>query len=145
MLYVVKVVVFSALAASGMLGAMQLASGHDLIGDLLATTPDSANSVNRSAKADRVATASTAASTLNVVPMKTVSIQFSQFAGTSFLLRLPVMPSRPTDVADETRPAPSLLTKDDKQSETKRPIACEPMVSILTEVAKRLQPGRCVT
>jgi hypothetical protein len=129
---------------------MQLASGHDLTGGLLTTTPDNANPdnanrVNRSDKADRAATASTATSILNVVPMKTVSMQFSQFAGTSFLLRLPVMPSGATDVADETRPAPSLLIKDSKQGESKRPIACEPMVSVLTEVAKRLQPGRCVT
>jgi hypothetical protein len=26
-----------------------------------------------------------------------------------------------------------------------RKVACEPVVSVLTEVAKQLQPGRCVT
>jgi hypothetical protein len=26
-----------------------------------------------------------------------------------------------------------------------RTVACEPVVSVLTEVAKQLQPGRCVT
>jgi hypothetical protein len=37
------------------------------------------------------------------------------------------------------RPEPS------KPTATKRAIACEPPVSVLTEVAKLLEPGRCVT
>ena len=38
------------------------------------------------------------------------------------------------------KPAPTLLKLGRKPT-----IACEPMVSSLTEVAKLLQPGRCVT
>jgi hypothetical protein len=39
------------------------------------------------------------------------------------------------------------LIKSDgaKPASTKRPVACEPSVSILTEIAKNLQPGRCIT
>jgi hypothetical protein len=32
-----------------------------------------------------------------------------------------------------------------KSPDRKMAVACEPMVSVLTEVAKQLQPGRCVT
>ena len=32
-----------------------------------------------------------------------------------------------------------------KSRDTKTAVACEPPVSVLTEVAKLLQPGRCVT
>jgi hypothetical protein len=32
-----------------------------------------------------------------------------------------------------------------KSSDRKMTVACEPVVSVLTEVAKLLQPGRCVT
>jgi hypothetical protein len=32
-----------------------------------------------------------------------------------------------------------------RSPDRKMAVACEPMVSILTEVAKQLQPGRCVT
>jgi hypothetical protein len=35
--------------------------------------------------------------------------------------------------------------QNQKQGRNKPTIACEPMVSSLTEVAKLLQPGRCVT
>jgi len=32
-----------------------------------------------------------------------------------------------------------------KPGDRKMTVACEPVVSVLTEVAKLLQPGRCVT
>ena len=41
-----------------------------------------------------------------------------------------------------TARAPSLFNSGDRRKAT---VACEPMVSVLTEVAKQLQPGRCVT
>jgi hypothetical protein len=47
-------------------------------------------------------------------------------------------------VVKETRnrpPAPGLTKPGDR----KLRVACEPVVSTLTEVAKLLQPGRCVT
>jgi hypothetical protein len=35
-----------------------------------------------------------------------------------------------------------LLKSGDRR---KPPVGCEPMFSVLTEAAKQLQPGRCVT
>jgi hypothetical protein len=32
-----------------------------------------------------------------------------------------------------------------RSPDSKATAACEPVVSVLTEVAKRLQPGRCIT
>ena len=32
-----------------------------------------------------------------------------------------------------------------KEPSRRQMVACEPVVSVLTEVAKQLQPGRCVT
>jgi hypothetical protein len=34
---------------------------------------------------------------------------------------------------------------DRKPGDRKLAVACEPPVSVLTEIAKQLQPGRCVT
>jgi hypothetical protein len=49
----------------------------------------------------------------------------------------------PLAVQARSNAAPaSLLMKPDAP---KPAVACEPVVSVLTEVAKRLQPGRCVT
>jgi hypothetical protein len=45
------------------------------------------------------------------------------------------------NVVSNRVPAPSLI----QSQERKTTLACEPMVSVLTEIAKRLQPGRCVT
>ncbi|WP_407156785.1 hypothetical protein [Bradyrhizobium sp. STM 3557] len=138
-----KVVVLSAIAAALSVGAVQLAAGHDLTAGLLspATTSDS---VNRPAKADRAQVLPSVGQT------KTISLRLSQFADTSFLLRIPAAEA-PANISGEsmgTPAAPSqLVIKSDglKRETVKRPIACEPSVSILTEIAKSLQPGRCVT
>ena len=45
------------------------------------------------------------------------------------------------EASDQARSIPSLI----KPSYRKAAVACEPPVSVLTEVAKRLEPGRCVT
>lgn len=141
MAYTGKVIFFGALAASLTLGAMQLASGHDLTGGLL-TAPTS-NNVNRAAKTDR------AAFDRRVdAPTQTISVRLSEFNDTSFLLRIPAAAENPATVSGEIKTSPSqLLIKTDgsKREEATRQIACEPMVSVLTEIAKRLQPGRCVT
>lgn len=136
-----KLIGFGVLAASLTLGAVQLASGHDLTRGLLTTSSD----VNRAAKADRGA-APTAA------PTKTVALHLSQFADTTFLLRLPsaaTQSSLARQDADNTGAPPLprqlITTENDKRRVTRQPIACEPSVSVLTEIAKRLQPGRCIT
>ena len=138
-----KLVILGAIAASVTIGAVQFASGHDLTGVLRGAAPQDA--VNRSAKADRAELLQPLAN-----QTKTISLHVSQFADTSFLLRIPAA-SAAKNVSSDTgdaRPAPSqLLIKSDgaKPASTKRPVACEPSVSILTEIAKNLQPGRCIT
>jgi hypothetical protein len=63
-----------------------------------------------------------------------VSLRLNDLADTSVLLRVPFTEAR------NIKP-PALL-----QSRSRKPtVACEPVVSSLTEVAKLLQPGRCVT
>ncbi|MDA9432479.1 hypothetical protein [Bradyrhizobium sp. CCBAU 51627] len=120
-------------------GAVQLSSGHDLADrwQALADQPGQtagrnvvSHNVNRTGKADRLADPKPAP-----VPTRTVSMRLNDLPDTSVLLRLPA--------AIETgnaKPAPTLLKPDRRPT-----IACEPMVSSLTEVAKLLQPGRCVT
>jgi hypothetical protein len=85
--------------------------------------------VNRGAKADRaVGPAGSSA------PTRTVSLKFDGFLATSFLLRVPL--------ADGSRP---LAVPPAKLGARKPMVACEPVVSVLTEVVKQLQPGRCMT
>ena len=114
--------ILGAIAFSLSFGAVQLASGHDRTS---APAASWANDVNRAVKSDRID--KVAAS----VPMRTYSIRPEGLANTSVVIRIPVR--RETENSD---PAKDL---------TKRPIACEPVVSVLTEIAKQLQSGRCVT
>jgi hypothetical protein len=138
-----KLVIFSAIAAALSVGAVQLASGHGLTEGLLGAASTS-NSVNRADKADR------AQVPRSVAPTKTISLRLSEFSDTSFLLRIPVgqAPAKTARPSAGAMTSPSeLALKSDgiRREETKRPIACEPSVSVLTEIAKSLQPGRCVT
>jgi len=106
--------------------------------DLQQRAPDQLNvaaasdiSVNRSGKTDRAARA-----TIPVTRAETVSVRLNDLANTSVLIRLP-------------------LTRESLDAATVSPqknsgaghvaVACEPSVSVLTDIAKRLQPGRCVT
>ena len=115
----------------GALGAAQLAFGQDLAGSFQSFAGASNYDVNRSAKTDRAPRVTTPAT-----PMQTISVQLSGLTATSVVVRIPVA----QDERDLT-PTP-LLTN----SAPKRPaVACEPVVSVLTDVAKQLQPGRCVT
>ena len=118
-------------------GAVQLASGQNLAErwEALAEQPGqtsgrnlASHDVNRTGKSDRLADLKPAAA-----PTRTVSMRLNDLADTSVLLRVPA-------VVETGKPASLLLTPGRKPT-----IACEPMVSSLTEVAKLLQPGRCVT
>jgi len=149
MLQTRKVVILGTLAASAMLvGAMQLASGHDLATVLPAQASiqselsPAANDVNRASKADR------AVSTADAMPTQTVSIKLAAFTDTSFLLRLPLTNTGLRDQQGARGASPQgskIITTQTERREARWPVACEPSVSVLTEVAKRLQPGRCVT
>jgi hypothetical protein len=141
-----KVVLLGTLAASAMLvGAIQFASGHDLASDRQVQVSDNAspaaesNNVNRAAKSDRAGVVAEAPAT------QTVSIKLSAFADTSFLLRLPVANPEARSGRDDVPQGKSIISTEGERRQAKRPIACEPSVSVLTEIAKRLQPGRCIT
>jgi hypothetical protein len=118
-----------ALAISATFGAVQFASGHDLAGrwHFAATAADTG--VNRAAKADRDAVKAEPAAT------RTIALRLNGLADTSVVLRVPV-------VKDEARSRPLAPAKP---AASKATIACEPPVSVLTDVAKLLQPGRCIT
>ncbi|MEO8318580.1 MAG: hypothetical protein ABJA75_21930 [Bradyrhizobium sp.] len=135
--------IFGALAISVACGAVQLAFGHDLSGIGQAASAASETGVNRAAKADRDAVKWPPAQT------RTFALRLTGMPDTSVLVRMPaaakesVKESVKQDIKEEARnrPAPSMMKPNDR----KNAVACEPVVSVLTEVAKLLQPGRCVT
>lgn len=127
-----------ALALALISGAAQFASGRDFSGRDLSRLPQvgqslslsSGSAVNRGAKADRAAgPAGSPAST------RTVSFKLSGMLDTAVMVRVPLAAVNPPVAPPPAKPA------------TNKPmaVACEPVVSLLTEVAKQLQPGRCVT
>jgi hypothetical protein len=125
--------ILGALAVSASLGAAQYASGSDLVGlarqsTAAATAPKAA--INREAKADR------ATAPANAPQTRTISVLVDGLSDTSILVRVPVARKE----ARTTPPTPRLSNQP-----VARTVACEPVVSLLTEVAKQLQPGRCVT
>ena len=130
--------IFGTIAVSltlGTLGAVQLAAGRDLAA-IQNPAANSSAAINRAAKADRAdgAVGSTAA------PTRTISLRQDVLTDTSVLIRLPA--GKETDKeARNGSPAPSGM----KSQARKATVACEPPVSVLTEVAKRLEPGRCIT
>jgi hypothetical protein len=130
--------ILAGLAITAGFGAVQLASGHDLTGlrQLAATAP--AADINRAAKADRVVLRAaqarprrsrSAASASTTRPWWCV---FPWPGARRPGARGPGGGTEPP--ASPARPGGSKMT-----------VACEPPVSVLTEVAKLLQPGRCVT
>lgn len=123
--------IFGAVATALTLGAVPLAAGRDLAGDAKTLLGMYRTGINREAKGDRPAGIARSA-----IPTRTISLKLNGFADTSVLVRVPVAQARRDHSA-----APSWL----KPGTEKRAVACEPVVSVLTEVAKLLQPGRCVT
>ena len=100
------------------------------------TSPVPPTVINRSAKADRAAGPAGSAE-----QTQTISLRPESLSDTSVLVRVPVVKKPETDARNGPA-APSLFKSGDRRKTT---VACEPMVSVLTEVAKQLQPGRCVT
>jgi hypothetical protein len=129
--------IFGVIAVSLTFGVVQLASGRDLVNRPFyslglqnpAGTLD--GTVNRAAKADRPGRVAGSA-----MPSRTIALKLIALSDTSILVRMPV-----AKLARKGSFAPSLT----KPGDGKMAVACEPVVSILTEVAKQLQPGRCVT
>jgi hypothetical protein len=123
--------ILAALAVSLACGAVQFASGHDLTVGLATPGDPAAPAINRSAKADREAVLPEA-----TTATRTISIHVDRVPDTSVLVRVPL-----SHQARSTPPAPLFL----RSHESKNAVACEPSVSVLTEIAKHLQPGRCIT
>jgi hypothetical protein len=86
--------------------------------------------INRAAKADRAAGVVGAAA-----PTRTISLRPQGVSDSSILIRIPMAQAR------NGSSAPALTRSGDR----KMTVACEAVVSVLTEVARLLQPGRCVT
>jgi hypothetical protein len=132
--------IFGALAVTLTFGAVQLASGRDLAGVVRGPSEATNSSglaeatINRAAKADRGGAAAA-----QVAQTRTISLRLDSLSETSILVRVPAV--REIDRhARNGASAPSLMKTGGKPT-----VACEPVVSVLTEVAKQLQPGRCVT
>lgn len=94
--------------------------------------PAGAADINRTSKGNREAQAAPAAAS------RTVLLKVESLADTSVLVRIPVQ----KDARNLPPPQSTSKPSGDKKKMT---VACEPPVSVLTEVAKLLQPGRCVT
>lgn len=130
-------VFLGALAACATLGAVQFAAGEAASTASLAdrfqalAEPSGAVGVNRAAKGDREAAPQAAAAA------RTVQLKTDSLADTSVLIRIPVQ--------KDARNLPKLPPEKPSRAKPKMTVACEPVVSVLTEVAKLLQPGRCVT
>jgi hypothetical protein len=127
--------IFGALAISVACGAVQLAFGHDLTGIGRAASAAPETGINRAAKADRDAVKPAPAQT------RTFALRINGLPDTSVLVRMPAAKDSAKEEEARNRPAPSMMKSGDR----KTAVACEPVVSVLTEVAKLLQPGRCVT
>jgi hypothetical protein len=133
--------IFGVVAVSLTLGAMPLA-GRDISAGPQDTSGaqdtfgTAGTAINRAAKADR---AVHVADSATQAQMQTISLRLNDFSDTSFLVRIPV--ARAARKGSST-PAPSMIKSGDGK---KMAAACEPVVSVLTELANRLEPGRCVT
>ena len=92
--------------------------------------PDgSPSSVNRGSKSDRAM-----GPTGSPASARTVSLQLTGVLETTFLVRIPVAAAKPSTASSPARPV------------VRRPmVACEPAVSVLTEGAKQLPLGSCIT
>jgi hypothetical protein len=99
--------------------------------------------INRAAKSDRAAVPALPGRT------ETVALRFDGLTDTSVLVRVPVAKEASKEVSkearNETRNGPTPPVTKPEPAVKKIAVACEPPVSVLTEVAKLLQPGRCVT
>jgi hypothetical protein len=126
--------ILGAIAVSLTFGAVQFASGSDLHG-VQQPAPAPEATINRQAKTDRADLPATASKT------QTISVRVDGLSDTSILVRVPVAQAARKETRNES-PAPTVAKEP---ASNRRTVACEPVVSVLTEVAKQLQPGRCIT
>jgi hypothetical protein len=122
--------IFAVVAVSLTCGAVQLAFGQDLTNRLRSFASASPETVDRAGKADRLARAATPP-----IATQTIAFHVDRFPATSILVRIPAR--------DASNTAPGVIQIKDQRKAAA--VACEPVVSVLTEIAKQLEPGRCVT
>jgi hypothetical protein len=138
--------------------AAQFALGEDLtVGMRTAGIPDQA--VDRSAKTDRAPILAEP-----VAPTQTISIHVDRVPDTSVLVRIPVAAHEDQGSTDKPGADQGTAVNQDSANQGSAPqgnaapaaqqvrephkgplASCEPVVSVLTDIAKRLQPGRCIT
>jgi hypothetical protein len=126
--------ILGAAAASVALGAVTLASGSDLVAASQDAIQTGTSAINRSAKSDRADGVRTARGR-----SQTISVRPEGMSGTSILIRVPA------NLREEARNRSPLSGLVKESVDPRKRVACESVVSVLTEVAKQLQPGRCVT
>ena len=134
-------VMVASLALSGVQFGM--ASDRDVPGDAsLQVAPDVATVVNRLVKSDRDAVVRAS------VPSTTLAFQLLGLKQTTVAMRMPTASARQLQTASDApaaAPAKTNVSREPVTKATKTMIACELVVSPLTEVAKQLGPGRCLT
>jgi hypothetical protein len=120
--------VFGAFAVALSLGAAQFASGRDLADVGAEPTGTTEATINRAAKADRATGAAGSG-----MQTQTISLRSHSLPDTSVLVRIPLVQARnsapPSGISSGRKATPG----------------CEPVVSVLIDVARHLAPGRCVT
>lgn len=131
--------ILAAFAITATFGAVQFASGHDLMGGRELASTEPAGEINRAAKADRAALTAAPGRT------ETITIRNVGLDDTSVVVRIPVVQAPVVQVPIVTEEGRNPSAAPAKPRASKMTVACEPPVSVLTEVAKLLQPGRCVT
>ena len=146
--------ILSAVAVTLSLGAAQFAFGEDLtVGIRSSGIPDQA--IDRSGKTDRAPVLAQP-----VAPTQTISIHVDRVPSTSVLVRIPVARDEQSgkdqgratqDSANQGSGNPTAAPEGNaapaaqRAKDPRKTIACEPVVSVLTDIAKHLQPGRCIT
>jgi hypothetical protein len=141
--------ILGAAAVTLSLGAAHFAFGEDLtVGMRTSGIPE--QGIDRGGKSDRAPLLAEP-----VAPTQTISIHVDRVPGTSVLVRIPVArdgeggkdQGRATQGAANPGAAPegNAAPAAQQVKDPRRTVACEPVVSVLTEIAKRLQPGRCIT
>jgi hypothetical protein len=127
---IISKAIFSVIAVALSLGAVQLASGRDLSDGQQVDEGTAPAGINRATKTDRAAAVAGPA-----IPMRTIQLRLQGLSDTSVLIRLPIVQARNR----------SSIPPVTKSLDRKMAVACEPMVSVLTQAASQLEPGRCVT
>lgn len=129
-------------AVALLLGAIQFASGSDLRAtaavpvNAIEASQINAEAVNRAGKSDRgqVTTVQDGS--------RMVAFQLHGLSDTSLLVRISAPPAK---VEKPVAASEVVSARTFKSSASRSAVACEPPVSVLTEVARLLEPGRCVT